>query len=89
MFLLEDIVIDVCTHTHTADCYPLGNLRIPETWEELGRAALLSLHSLVWTVERPFERPSVEVCICVPNFLALRNLTPSSQDILNRPAKFF
>lgn len=46
MFLLEDIVIDVCTCTHTADCNPLGSLRILETWEELGRSALLSLHNL-------------------------------------------
>lgn len=47
MFLLEDIVIDVCRHMNTADCYPLGNLGILETWEELRRSAVLSLHNLV------------------------------------------
>ena len=36
MFLLEDIVINVCTHMNTADCYPLGNLGILETWRSSG-----------------------------------------------------
>lgn len=80
----------MCVHTRTLlIAIPWAILEFLKQ-EELRGELLFILHSLVWTVERPFERQRWESYICVPNFLTLYEiLTPSSQDILNRPAKFF